>query len=155
MGGYLAIISKANLLLLAISYGGRLGSPCAIHPPTHPPPNQRLNIQLSHCYLSLPFARDERFSQQHQCQLRILADQIISSMQRLLGALALFLLPLLSSDTQVTQQDSSYECLLAANIYLLNLHQVLPTILPSHDNLLIVQYADCVHEIESTLSIIL
>ena len=56
MGGYLAIISKANLLLLAISYGGQLGSPCAIHSPTP------LNIQLSHCYLSLPFARDERFS---------------------------------------------------------------------------------------------
>ena len=38
MGGYLAIMSKANLLLLAISYGGQLGSPCAIHPPIHPPP---------------------------------------------------------------------------------------------------------------------
>ena len=59
MGGYLAIISKANLLLLAISYEGQLGGPCAIHPPT---PNQPLNIQLSYCYLSLLFARDERFS---------------------------------------------------------------------------------------------
>ena len=35
-------------------------------------------------------------------------------MQPLLGALASFLLPLLSPDTQVTQQDSSYERLLAA-----------------------------------------
>ena len=69
--------------------------------------NQPLNIQLSHCCLSLPFARDERFS-----AASILAwnSSWPNHMQPLLGALTSFFLPLLPPDTQVAQ-DNSYECL--------------------------------------------